>query len=408
MAGPAPAAAGNPGWVFLLTLAAVSFIGPLAVHFFLPVMPSVRDAFGVSEALAQLTFSISLFVMAFATLAYGSLSDRHGRRPVLLSGIGLFLAGSVLSALADSIGVLLAGRLLQAVGAACSMTLTRAIARDLFGEAGLVRALSYLTMAYTLGPMIAPPLGGFLVDAFGWRSVFWAALGLGAAIGAVVLSVLHETRAKPEAGARRQGYLADYAMLCRNLRFVAYVCQTGFSSGTFFTLAAGASFLMRDYLGRSASEYWLYFLFFPVGYWVGNLVSSRLSGRVASPTVVLAGSLILTATVAGFACIVAFGALTPLTIFIPGFFATFSQGMALPHSQAGAINAVPALAGTASGVGVFMQMFCGAIFTQLFGLVADGTPWPLVAVIAASTAVALAAGVVPFAVDRRDARAKPV
>jgi DHA1 family bicyclomycin/chloramphenicol resistance-like MFS transporter len=388
------------GWVFLLTLALVTLIAPLAVHFFLPVLPSVRDAFGVDEALAQLTFSISLFVMAFATLAYGSLSDRYGRRPVLLSGIGLFLAGSALSAIAPNIEVLLAARLIQAVGAACSMTLARAIARDLFGDAGLVRALSYLTMAYTLGPMIAPPLGGLLADALGWRSVFWAALGAGAVIALAVVVVLGETLPTQPKGGARQSYAADYAALFRSLRFTANVCQTGFSSGSFFTFAAGASFLMQDYLHRPASEYGLYFLFFPFGYWFGNLTSVRLGGRVRSSNVVLAGSLILTGTVAAFGGIVALGLVAPLTIFIPGFLMTFAQGMALPHAQAGAINAVPNLAGTASGVGVFKQMIWAAVFTQVFGLVADGTPWPLVAVISVSTALALTSGIVAWRADR--------
>jgi DHA1 family bicyclomycin/chloramphenicol resistance-like MFS transporter len=398
--GPSAPEQKKPGGIFLLTLALVTAIGPLAVHMFLPVIPSIRQAFGVGEALAQLTFSISLFVMAFATLAYGSLSDRYGRRPVLLSGIGLFLTGSLLAAIAPTIEVLLVARLIQAVGAACSMTLTRAIARDLFGDSGLVRALSYLTMAYTLGPMIAPPFGGFIADALGWRSVFWTALCAGLVIAAMVVMVLRETSEAQSTTVARQSYWADYRQLFRSLRFTAYVCHTGLASGTFFTLAAGASFLMQDYLHRPASEYGLYFLFFPFGYWFGNLASARLSGRVESRTVVLASSIILTLTVTGFGVVVALDYIVPLSIFIPGFVGTFAQGMSLPHAQSRAINAVPGLAGTASGVGVFMQMLSAAVFSQVSGLVADGTPWPLLYVIIVSTAPAVLFGIVAFVTDR--------
>ncbi len=119
----------TPGPLFALALASISLIGPLAVHLFMPVIPAVKAALGLSDALAQLTFSIAVFGMAFATLVYGSLSDRYGRRPVLLSGLCLFLVGSLVSAAASSVTALLAGRLIQAVGAGCGVTLVRTIAR---------------------------------------------------------------------------------------------------------------------------------------------------------------------------------------------------------------------------------------------------------------------------------------
>ncbi len=149
-----------PSRTFALALASIALIGPLAVHLFLPVIPAIKVAFGIPEAWAQLTFSTALFGMAFATLFYGALSDRYGRRPVLLSGLFLFLTGSVISALADSIGVLVLGRLVQAVGAGCGMTLVRVIARDAYGPERLVKAIAYLTMFYTLGPMVSPIIGG--------------------------------------------------------------------------------------------------------------------------------------------------------------------------------------------------------------------------------------------------------
>src|SRR5450755_3525497 len=120
----------TPGRAFTISLGLIALITPLAVHLFFPVIPAVKVALGLSDARAQLTFSIALFGMAFATLFYGSLSDRYGRRPVLLSGLALFLIGSALSAAADSIVPLVLGRFLQAIGAGCGITLGRAIAQD--------------------------------------------------------------------------------------------------------------------------------------------------------------------------------------------------------------------------------------------------------------------------------------
>src|SRR5580692_4309740 len=161
-----------PGPMFGVTLGMVAFIGPLAVHLFFPVIPAVKAAFGLTDALAQFTFSIAVFGMGAATLVYGSLADRLGRRPVLLSGLGLFLIGTVASAAAVNVPMLVLGRLVQAVGAGCGLTLVRTIARDAYGPERLVKAIAYLTMFYAIGPMIAPAAGGILVDAFGWRSVF--------------------------------------------------------------------------------------------------------------------------------------------------------------------------------------------------------------------------------------------
>src|SRR4051812_41809362 len=183
----------NPGRTFTISLGLIALITPLAVHLFFPVIPAVKVALGLSDARAQLTFSIALFGMAFATLFYGSLSDRYGRRPVLLSGLGLFLIGSVLSAIAPTPLTLVLGRLIQAIGAGCALTLVRAIARDAYRAEQLVKAIAYLTMFGTLGPMVSPFIGGLLTDSFGWRSVFGFALLAGGVILLIAYRVLHET-----------------------------------------------------------------------------------------------------------------------------------------------------------------------------------------------------------------------
>lgn len=386
----------RPGVGFAISLGAITLIGPLAIHLFLPAMPDVKSYFGASDALVQLTFSVTLIAMAVVTPVYGSLSDRYGRRPVLLTGLVLFLVGSLFSAIAGTVPMLIVGRLIQAMGAACGLTLARAIARDAYGPAALVQAIAYLTMAYTLGPMIAPPLGGLLIDALGWRSAFWFALLAGTAISIAAYFVLFETRSRADIAGGPTGILRHYVALLRDARFLAFVMQSGFMSFLFFAVAAASPFLMKDLLGRTATEYGLYFMCFPLGYCSGNLISSRLSGRVAIEKMVMAGALVCFAVVASQSGLIIAGFLSPLTIFIPGGMMSFAQGLSLPNAQAGAMRVKPELAGTAAGLGVFIQMLLSAISTELYGLFADGTPMPMITISSIGAVLALAAAAWSF------------
>jgi DHA1 family bicyclomycin/chloramphenicol resistance-like MFS transporter len=392
----------KPGPAFALALASISFIGPLAIHLFMPVIPAVKAALGISDALAQLTFSIALFVMAFATLVYGSLSDRYGRRPLLLSGLCLFLIGSAVSALASSVLTLVAGRLIQAIGAGCGITLVRAIAQDVYGR-NLVKAIAYLTMAYTIGPMIAPIAGGILIDMFGWRSVFVFALAAGVLITLNAYWAVFESRPPVPESSRKSGQsvLRDYAALFRHLTFTAFVLQSGFCTASFLVTATAASTLLKEMLHRPSTEFGFYFLSFPFGFLSGNFITSRIGTRVANETMVFAGSLLVLVTVTAQSCVQLSGTVTPLTLFVPGFFISMAQGISLPYAQAGAMAINPKLAGTAAGIGVFMQNFAGAAFAQLYGLLANGTVLPLAKTTAMTGLFCLIVGSTPFFMARR-------
>lgn len=391
MNSPRPA----PGRTFAIALGLVALITPLAVHLFLPVIPAAKVALGLSDAMAQLNFSIALLAMAFATLVYGSLSDRHGRRPMLLSGLLLFLAGSAIAALAETAATLLLGRVVQAVGAACGMTLVRTIARDAYRTEHLVRAISYLTMFYTLGPMVSPLFGGLLIDTLGWRSVFIFALIAGGIITVAAYAAIPETR-PPAAPSDHDRILRGYFGLMREPRFAGYVLQSGLNTASFMTMASAAATLMKELLQRPSSEFGLYFVLFPVGFFCGTFVSSRIGSRASNELMVLLGSFVAMATIIVQGLLFVFGHLTPWVFFLPGFVLTFSQGIALPYAQVGAMAVIPRLAGTAAGIGVFMQNFGGAVFAQLYGMFADGTPWPMVAILLCSGSLCMAAGALPF------------
>ncbi len=390
-----------PGRGFALALGLTALITPLAVHLFFPVIPAVKVALGLSDAYAYLTFSIALFGMAFATLFYGSLSDRYGRRPVLLSGLALFLVGSAVSAMAETAITLVIGRLVQAIGAGCALALVRAIARDAYSAENLVKAIAYLTMFGTLGPMVSPFIGGVLTDMFGWRSVFSFALLAGGAIMLTAYLVIYETHPAASRIKSDVSIAQSYAALFRRLRFNAFVLQSGFMTAAFMVMASASASLMTELLHRPATEFGLYFMMFPIGFFTGNFIASRVGNRVAGETMILIGSLLGMATVTAQAIVLSHGTLTPLAFFIPGFFITMSQGIGMSYSQVGAMAEIPRFAGTAAGVGVFMQNFGAAVFSQLYGLLADGTPMPMSRIALFCAVMTLITGAIPFLLKRR-------
>ncbi|MBX9776008.1 MAG: MFS transporter [Xanthobacteraceae bacterium] len=388
--------------LFAPVLASISLIGPMVIHLYFPVIPVAKVALRLTDAEAQLTFSVAMFCMAFATLAYGALSDRYGRRPLLLSGLSIFLFGSVIAYSAETVTTMVIGRALQAIGAACGVTLVRAIASDVYGPGRLVKAIAYLTMFYTLGPMISPLVGGLLIDTLGWRSVFLFALLVGGLILVGAYLAIPETRAadKPPA----TNLLRGYGELLGQLRFAAFVLQPGFQTGTFLTIATASSGFMKELLNRPSFEFGLYFLLFPIGFLCGNFISTRLSGRVVNETMVLAGGVLSAITVAVQSAFLLSGHISPWVLFVPGFFVTMAQGISLPFGQAAAMTTNPRLVGMAAGLGVFMQNLGGAIFSQLYGLLANGTVRPLVMTTAITAVLSLISGAIPFVMMRKDLR----
>jgi DHA1 family bicyclomycin/chloramphenicol resistance-like MFS transporter len=394
-----------PSPLFAPALASISLVGPLVVHLYLPAIPVVKGALGLSDAQAQFTFSVALFCMAFATLAYGALSDRYGRRPLLLSGLSLFLFGSVIAGTAQSAAMLVAGRSLQAIGAGCGVTLVRTIASDVYGQGRLVKAIAYLTMFYTLGPMIAPMVGGILIDTLGWRSMFGFALCIGSLILLGTYAGVPETR--PADRVPQTNILRSYFELLSQARFTPFVLQSGFSTGTFLVSATAASGLMKELLDRPSTEFGIYFLLFPFGFLFGNFISSRLSGKVLNEKMVFIGSALSLLAVCAQSAVLLSGYVSPLVLFLPGFFITLSQGISLPFGQAAAMGVNLRLAGMAAGIGVFMQNFCGAAFTQLYGFLSNGTPGPLIMSTAVTACLCFVAGAIPLSILLSQRRSGP-
>ena len=352
--------------VFLLTLVLVTALGPLAMSAFVPAIPVIQDSFAVSGPVAQLTLSLSMAAMAIASLAYGSLADRFGRRRVLLTGIALGTIGSLVCAIAPSIEWVIAGRALQAAGASAGFVLSRVIVRDVYGDERSVSVLAYVTAAMTIAPMIGPLLGGYLMEIAGWRAVF-VAVGIVAALLLIVVAYrLPETRPDSIANIGQpigQGYL----QVLRNPTYVKFLAYGTMSQAAFFGFIAGAPYLMSEILGYPATVYGLYFMLVPAGYFVGSLLAGRFSRLMSNETLTSTG-----ATAGLLACVigwlwVAGAPLHPLALFLPAAGLSIASGLALPGAQAGMLAAAGNHAGAASGLFSFTQLFASAFAAQLVG-----------------------------------------
>jgi DHA1 family bicyclomycin/chloramphenicol resistance-like MFS transporter len=380
----------QPRWYFFVALISVTFIGPLSLHLFIPAMPAVKEAFGVSTGMAQLTMSLAMLSMAFFTVAYGGLSDRFGRKRVLLGGLVLFTCGAAACMVAADLPMLLAGRILQGAGAGCGVVLARAIARDVYGQERVAQVIAYLTAAYVLGPMFAPMIGGQLTALFGWRALFGLASVVGLLVILAVTFAVPETRARSAAMAR--GVFAGYKSLLRRRRFVGFMLQPGLSSAAFFTQATAASFLAAELLGADASEIGVWFFAFPIGFMAGSFISGRIGASRSIEFMTILGGVIGVANGALLVAWLYFGGVSMAALYIPGMFVSLAQGLSMPYAQAGAMAVDTELAGSASGAVVFSQFFWPAALQQLTGLLADGTWVPMATVhFAAVTAALLAA-----------------
>jgi DHA1 family bicyclomycin/chloramphenicol resistance-like MFS transporter len=377
----------RPRWYFFVALVSITFIGPLSLHLFIPAIPAVKEAFGVSTGMAQLTMSLAMLSMAFFTVAYGGLSDRFGRKRVLLGGLVLFTCGAASCMAAANLPMLLAGRILQGAGAGCGVVLARAIARDVYGQDRVAQVIAYLTAAYVLGPMFAPPLGGHLTVLFGWRALFVLASVVGLVVILAVAFAVPETRAR-NAGAPR-GVFAGYKSLLRRPRFVGFMLQPGMMSAAFFTQATAASFLAAEHLGADAAKIGLWFFAFPVGFMAGSFISGRIGANRSIEFMTILGGVIGVVNGALLAGWLYFGGISMAALYIPGMFVSLAQGLSMPYAQAGAMAVDTELAGSASGAVVFSQLFWPAALQQLTGLLADGTWVPMAAVHFAAVTAAL-------------------
>ena len=293
---------------------------------------------------------------------------------IVIGGILVYLAGTVLCIFGPTIHWLILGRVIQAAGGAAGLVLARAMVRDLYGRERSASVIAYLTMAMVVVPMISPALGGWLTDNHGWRHIFTVGAVFGAAVLAGVLLVLVETHRRDQSGGVPM--LASMRRLVGIPAFQGYALQGACSMALFFAFLAGVPYVVVQVLGRPASVYGAMFALVSGAFMVGNFISARFATRlginrlaVTGATLVLAGTLLEIAAVA----VIGLGL---HTLFLPMMVVAFAQGIAMPVTQAGAISVDPHVAGAASGLSGFVQLGLAAFSAQLVGVLHDGTVWP--------------------------------
>ncbi len=369
-------------------LIAVTAIGPLALNIFIPAMPGMVAVFDTDYGTIQFTLTLYLFGVAISQLFMGPLSDRFGRRPVLLGGILVFLVGSLMAAMASTISLLIAGRIVQAVGGCAGLVLGRAIVRDTHSREESASMIGYITMAMVVAPMIAPLLGGYLDHWFGWRATFFAVLGVGVVVLAFAWPMLHETHHQRHSGGGTLAMLQGFPVLLRDTAFTGYVINVACTTAVFFAFLAGAPYIMIEIMDRPSSEYGLYFMLNAASYMTGNFLSGRLATRIGPDRMVLTGSLAALLGAALLTAIALSTELTPLGLFGPVMLVGLGNGLSLPSATASAISLRPDLAGTASGLTGFLQMMAGALVALLVGWLQDDTAFPMVTVMSSAAVLA--------------------
>lgn len=364
-------------------------MGPSAMQIFLPAVPTIQNAFAISNDVAQLTLSLSMLAIAFGTLFYGPLSDKFGRKPVMLLGLSITLVGSLFCYFANSIETLIAGRFVQAFGGAVGLVLARAIVRDVYGPEQAARVIATLVMVMVVVPMLSPAIGGELMTRLGWHSVFALIAALSIVILLVLNASLPETLETPVPFPGVTAMFGTFAGLLQSRAFCGYAFCVAFVSVVFFSFIAAAPEIMVSVLGRPATEYGYYFIMIPLGFMSGNYVARHFGNRWPMDRMIGLGASVALLGIGLAIVLQLLGMNQPLALFAPVALAVFGNGITLPNAQAAAINEFPEVAGSASGLTGFLQMSFSAVAAQSVALIYNGTVYPLLLLMLTASALSM-------------------
>ena len=385
----------------LLTLILLTGVSVLSLNMFLPSLAHIAEDLGTDYALIGLSVSGYLAVTAVLQIILGPLADRYGRRPVLLISVAIFVVASLVCALAQNVTVFLIFRVLQ--GAIVSgSALASAVIRDTTKPSEAASRLSYVAMAMAVAPMLGPMLGGLLDAAFGWRSNFWVYTGAGLALLWLVWSDLGETN--PGGADTLAGQLKSYPELFRSRRFWGYALVMGFGIGTFYIFIAGAPLVATKVFGMSPAMLGFGIGTITIGFFVGSLISGRISARMGLVRMMLAGRFVAFAGLAVALLLYVLGAFNAVVFFGGAVSAGLGNGLSNPSARAGTMSVRPHLAGSASGLSGAVVMAAGALLTALPAalLTAQNGAWLLLVLMLIVSTGGVLAGLYVWWIDRRE------
>lgn len=352
------------------------------MHVLLPALPAIATEFAVRASTTQLLISLSLVAIAFGNLTVAPLSDRFGRRPVIVAGLCLFVTGSLAGLLAPSIELLIASRILQAFGAGAAMAVARATITDFFGIDRAAGAMATTATAVLVVPMFAPTLGGFTVEWIGWRAAFALAILMGAAVLYFTLARTTETHAAEPAAGPSPRTLSSYRRLLSSPGYMAYVLFGSCMMGSVTVFITSAPYVAIQVLGVKPSTYGLLFFLPAFASFLGFFFTARMARRLGGLRMMRMGAGLAFAGAVALVLLAVLGVDHPLALFLPGMLVCGANALSAPNSTSGAIISAPDVAGAASGMLGFVQLLLGAAATQLVAYLANGTAFPLVAAIA--------------------------
>ncbi|MFM2391184.1 MAG: hypothetical protein RLZZ437_2739 [Pseudomonadota bacterium] len=372
----------------IATLILIAGLAALSLNIFLPSLPDMARHFGVDYGLMQLSVSAYLAMTAVLQLVIGPISDRFGRRPVLLGAIAIFILATIGAILAPNFAVFLTCRMTQAV-IASGFVLGRAVVRDIVPANQAASMIGYVTMGMSIVPMIGPLIGGTLDAAFGWQATFWVLAAGGAIMLAMVWADQGETATQRSASFAAQ--FRAYPNLLTSQRFWGYCLAAATASGAFFAFLGGAPYVGTTYFSMDSATLGFYFAAPAIGYMTGNFLSGRFATRVGGNRMAMAGAVVTTAGLALLAVLAAVGLAGPNVFFGLVITVGLGNGIMLPSANAGMLSVRPELAGSAAGLGGAITIGGGAALSVLAGLVLTPTsgPLPLVLIMLASSAASI-------------------
>ena len=384
----------------IVTLTALAGLSAMTMNLYLPSLPGMTAYFGADYRVMQLSVSLFLAGNAVLQMAVGPISDRYGRRPVLLWSLGIFLLATLGCIFAPTAEIFLGFRMLQAFVAA-GMVLSRAVVRDMVPADKAASMIAYVTMGMSLVPMLAPTLGGFLDAAFGWHASFWLLFGLGGAVTWLIWRDLGETATPHDGGFAAQ--IREYPALLASPRFWGYAAAAMFASGAFFAYLGGAPFVGSEIYHLDPAHLGLLFGAAALGYLFGNWISGRYSVRFGIDRLILWGTIISSAGLAASLLLHLLGLAHPVVFF--GFMVPlgFGNGLVMPNAVAGTLSVRPRLAGSASGLGGALMIGGGAALSAFAGtlLSVESGAAPLIVLMFGSSMLSIVAILL---VMRRNAR----
>ena len=375
----------------LMLLVAMTGVAPVSLYMLVPALPVLATSFDSDVSVVQMTVSLYMVGIACSQIIMGPLSDRYGRRPVMLGGLALMVVATIGGIFAATLPQLIVARFLQALGGASGMVISRAIIRDLYSRDRIASMISLVIAVMMIAQMLSPLAGGLLEISLGWRSIFYALTALSIVTFAGVALALPETRRIDDRKAN--GSFTDGARgLLSSRAFIGYVLCQVLASSIIFTFAGAGPYVVVNQMGRSSAEYGAWFATSGFAYLVGNLCCVRFAPRHSLEKLIWFG---LVMQLAGSFLNLLWGVMglnqIPSWLFITHMIIMFGNAFTMSNSAAGALSIRPHVAGTASGMMGFLQMGFGSLCSQ-FGAWLGGnftTPVSLnVAILALSLACA--------------------